>query len=181
MKILISGSSGMVGTELKKQLAQNPTISSVNYDHSELDVLNYDQVRKIILKDKPDTIIHLAAETNVDFCEINPDKCYKVNVLGTENLVRIAKEINALFVYPSTFYVYSGEKARPYDDRVDKPKLNKIIGVYSKSKFQGEEVVRKKLNRYFIVRFGALFGGVRKDKKFVNKVIKLIKKDFLIV
>lgn len=179
-KILVTGGSGTVGTELKKQLRQWDGYESVFFSHHESDVLNFPRAKDILTDYKPDIIIHLAAKTDVDWCEENPEQCYKINVVGVENIAKIAKELNAVFIYPSSFYVYSGEKDLPYDDRIDKPCLDKILGVYAKSKFLGEEVVRKILQKYFIVRFGALFGGGRKDKKFVKKVLDLTKKKKII-
>ena len=164
----------MVGSQLKK-CAPKSTLFLGHNEEPALDILDYTQTREIILLRRPEVIIHLAAETDVDWCEKNPQDCYNINVRGTQNLVNIAKEIDAVFVYPSTFYVYGAGKNDYYDDRVDEPKLGNIRSIYAKSKFIGEEAVRADLKKYFILRFGALFGGGKKDKKFVGKILNLIK------
>jgi len=174
MKILVTGSSGMIGSELKKY-APAGTLFFAYKEEPALDILDYAKAREIVVSNKPDIIIHLAAQTNVDLCEKNPQECHNVNVKGTQNLVNIAKEIDSVFVYPSTFYVYGGGKKDYYDDRIDQPDINSISSVYAKSKLMSEEAVCKSLKKYFILRLGALFGGGKKDKKFVGKIFNLIK------
>lgn len=164
----------MVGLELQKYLAKDALFFS-HEEEPKLDILDFEKTREIIVAFCPDLIVHLAADTDVDWCQQNPEECLKTNLGGTQNLVKIAKEINAVFVYPSTFYVYGGEKIGPYDDRVDFPELDNIASVYAKSKFLGEEVIRTNLKKFFILRLGALFGGGKKDKKFVSKIINLAK------
>lgn len=164
----------MTGSELMKH-APCDTLFFGHDEEPAIDILDCAKARKIILLHRPDVIIHLAAETDVDFCEKNPQECYSINVKGTQNMVDIAREAGSVFVYPSTFYVYSGGKKDYYDDRVDEPDINNISSVYAKSKFMGEEVVRANLKKYFILRMGALFGGGKKDKKFVGKILNLIK------
>ncbi len=164
----------MIGSELSKYAPKD----AIFFSHNEepiLDISDYAKAKEIILSHRPDAIIHLAAETDVDWCQNNPQECSNINVKGTQNLVNIAKEIESVFVYPSTFYVYGGGKKDYYDDRVDEPDIDTISSVYAKSKFMGEEAVRRNLKRYFILRFGALFGGGKKDKKFVAKILNLIK------
>lgn len=164
----------MIGSELSKYAPENTALFG-HKEGKELDILDFAKARENILSHKPDIIIHLAAETDVDWCEKNPEDCYRINVKGTQNLVSIAQETGAVFVYPSTFYVYGAGKNSYYDDRSDHPKLENISSVYAKSKFMGEEVVRMNLKKYFILRLGALFGGGKKDKKFVGKILNLIK------
>lgn len=173
MKILVTGGFGMMGSELRKY-APDGTLFFGHNEEPALDISDYAKAREIILSQKPQVIIHLAAETDVDLCQRNPEECYKINVEGTQNLINIAGEIGALFVYPSTFSVY-GAGNKYYDDRVDEPKLDNIRSAYAKSKFMGEEAIRADLKKYFILRLGALFGGGRKDKKFVGKILNLIR------
>ena len=179
-KILVTGGLGVVGIELKKQLRRWPVYESTFFSHKQLDVLNAQKAKDMISDYEPDIIIHLASKTDVDWCEENQEQCYKVNVGGVRNIANIAKELDTVFVYPSSFYVYSGEKDIAYDERIDKPRLEKIGGFYARSKFLGEEEVLKILQKYFIVRFGALFGGGKKDKKFVKKVLDLTKEKEII-
>lgn len=119
---------------------------------------------------KPDIIIHTAAKTNVDDCEINPDEAYKINAQGTENVAKAAKESKAAIIYLSTDYVFDGEKALPYkeDDAPDP------ICVYGRAKLKGEEIVSKLAHSaFFIVRTSCLFGEGRTN--FVSTIVSSIK------
>lgn len=171
MKLLITGASGMVGSEIIKQATGHDVIP---LSHRDMDITDKEHVDKIIAMHMPDIIIHLAAKTDVDWCENNADECYMINVAGTKNIAEAADKYGAIIVYPSTFYVYSGEKKDAYDDRIDIPNLNSVVGVYSRSKLLGEEIVNK-INNHFIIRFGALFGGGDKDNKFVRKILEISK------
>lgn len=179
-RILVTGGSGVVGTELRKQIPLTLGYEDSVVSSAAIDVIDRGQVSKIFTSFKPTLVFHLAAKTNVDWCEENGSVCYKVNVEGTKNMVLEAKRAGATFVYPSTFYIYNvdhGGDQRPFDERVDTPHLEKIRGVYSRSKFLGESaVVRSGIQNFFVVRFGALFGGGAMDKKFVGKVLDLIKR-----
>jgi dTDP-4-dehydrorhamnose reductase len=179
-KVLITGGFGVVGSELRKQMSSTPGYRDSVVSSALIDVTDKKQVARVFASFKPTMVFHLAAKTDVDWCEENKDICYQVNVEGTKNVVLEAKKMKATFIYPSTFYVYNLEdkqENRPYDERFDVPKAEKIKGVYSRSKFLGErEVVKSVIKNYFIVRFGALFGGGVKEQKFVAKVLKMIKR-----
>ncbi|MBU0598630.1 NAD(P)-dependent oxidoreductase [Patescibacteria group bacterium] len=176
---LITGAKGIIGEEIINQLNDHyHWINHIDLGLEEMDVTNYQQVLKKFKQYKPDTVIHLAAITNVDWCEENPAKCKDVNVDGVKNICRAVKEINTTLVYPSTFYVYNGKDGKIFDDRTDQPKLNKVIGYYSKTKLLGEQLIKKyKINKYYVIRIGALFGGRKRDKKFVGKILKLIEQE----
>ena len=112
----------------------------------------------------------------MDWCEENPEECYNINVQGTRNVCEAAQSVGALLVYPSTCYIYSGEKIGPYDERVDKVIPEKIVGVYYKSKWEAENAVREVCGEnYIITRLGALFGGGKQDKKFVGKIVEKVR------
>ena len=179
MKYLITGAQGVIGTELIQQLKNN--YSEVEYcaiGRKELDVENKQMVKEVILENNPDVVIHLAAWTNVDSCEEKQKECYRTNVTGTANICQAVKEIGAILVYPSTFYVYSGEEGKVFDERVDQPILEEIVGYYSKTKLLGEQEISKHgLKKYYIIMIGALFGGGINDKKFVAKILKKAKKN----
>ena len=177
MKCLVTGANGMLGTALCPLLSENGyevfatdiNISNINIEL--LDVRDFDNGKKYINKVKPDIIFHLAAETDVDKCEIEIEHAYKTNVLGTENIALICQIKNIPMVYISTCSVFDGKKREPYNE-FDIPNP---ISVYSKTKWEGEKIVSKLLNRFFIFRAGWMIGGGIKDKKFVAKIIELLK------
>ena len=95
-KILITGSNGMLGSNLLEEL----TFKNINgFCSQELDITNRKQVFDVLNRIKPTIIIHTAAFTDVEACEINPDKCFKVNTIGTQNLVDFCVLKKILFVY----------------------------------------------------------------------------------
>lgn len=146
----------------------------IKTDRKDLDITDLEQVMKIVRLHKPQAIIHLAAETDVDLCDRDPRHAYKVNSVGTYNIARAAKDVGAKLVYVSTAGVFDGEKDGPYAE-MDMPNPKNF---YGKSKHQGELIVRAMLDDYIIARACWMFGGgLRQDKKFVSKIIKQLDKE----
>lgn len=181
MKILITGASGQLGTEIQRQLKnggsalgpvperlQNATVIAT--DVNELDITDRDATIAFVRRHQPDTIISCAAFTNVDGCETNPEGAFKVNAIGASNLAQAAERINARLIHVSTDYVFRGEGDKPLDEseRVD-PK-----SVYGKTKALGEEYVKNFCHRYFIVRTAWLYGYA--GKNFVKTMVNAGKK-----
>ena len=181
MKILITGASGQLGTEIQRQLKnggsalgpvperlKNATVIAT--DVAELDITDRDATIAFVRRHQPDTIISCAAFTNVDGCETNPEAAFKVNAIGASNLAQAAERINARLIHVSTDYVFRGEGNKPLDEseRVD-PK-----SVYGKTKALGEEYVKNFCHRYFIVRTAWLYGYA--GKNFVKTIVNVGKK-----
>ena len=181
MKILITGASGQLGTEIQRQLKnggsalgpvperlKNATVIAT--DVNELDITDRDTTIAFVRRHQPDTIISCAAFTNVDGCETNPEGAFKVNAIGASNLAQAAERINARLIHVSTDYVFRGEGDKPLDEseRVD-PK-----SVYGKTKALGEEYVKNFCHRYFIVRTAWLYGYA--GKNFVKTMVNAGKK-----
>ena len=181
MKILITGASGQLGTEIQRQLKnggsalgpvperlKNATVIAT--DVNELDITDRDATIAFVRRHQPDTIISCAAFTNVDGCETNPEAAFKVNAIGASNLAQAAERINARLIHVSTDYVFRGEGDKPLDEseRVD-PK-----SVYGKTKALGEEYVKNFCHRYFIVRTAWLYGYA--GKNFVKTMVNAGKK-----
>ena len=172
-KYLITGYNGQLGYEVKKQLL-NDGVKEENIlavDINEMDITKEDEVLKVINDFKPDTIFHCAAWTAVDKAEepAYKDICYEVNVGGTKNIVKGAKEVGAKLVYISTDYVFDGTSNDVYktDDKTN-PK-----SVYGLTKFLGEEEVRKYENS-FVIRTAWVFGI--NGKNFVKTMLNLSEK-----
>ncbi|MBP7006514.1 MAG: NAD(P)-dependent oxidoreductase [Candidatus Pacebacteria bacterium] len=161
-KILITGGNGMVGSQAK---------FGIKLSRKQFDITNISSIEKAVKKYKPNVILHLGAMTNMLGCEEDPKQAYKINVKGTENLARICKENNIKLVYLSTCAVFDGRKKTPYNEK-DKPKP---LNVYGKTKLQGEIVSQLILPNVLIIRTGWLFGGGKKDTKFVKKVFYNLK------
>lgn len=177
MKILITGSSGMLGTELCGVLGAEHEIGgidlvapSVQCSMSdvfyEADITDAGKIKGIFDKERPDLVIHAAAWTDVDGCEKDPEKAYAVNAEGTKSIVKAAAGEGIPVVLVSTDFVFDGEKQSPYTEE----DAAKPLSVYGKTKWEAEEAVKNGLSRYAVVRTSWLFG--RNGKNFVNTIIE---------
>jgi len=179
MKYLITGANGMLGGSLCPIIrAQGnviyPTDIMPDNDNNivSLDIADKKAVQASFRLFKPDFVFHLAAETNVDKCELEPEHARRVNIRGTENIALACKDLGIVMAYISTCGVFDGQKKEPYNED-DEPNP---ISVYSKTKYEGENIVKAILNkRYYIFRAGWMMGGGSgKDKKFIAKIVKLL-------
>jgi len=115
-------------------------------------------------------VLHLAAATDVDLCEQEPDLAFRTNAIGTQNVALAARDVGAILVYVSTAGVFGGEKATPYTEFDEPAPAN----VYGRSKLAGERIVQTLLDRFYIARAGWMVGGGPKDKKFVGKLLQIM-------
>lgn len=165
MRIIITGAHGMLGGVLSHRLAQGHELFAAGRE--QLDVADRRAVLDAVAAHKPDWVIHLAALTDVDLCEREPDEARRVNTLGTEHIVAACAQVGAGMLFLSSIAVFDGRKQSPYDER-DAPRP---INQYGWSKCLAEQAVAT-LPRHLIVRSGWLFGG-EVDKKFVSKILSL--------
>lgn len=176
MKILVTGAAGMLADSLVPTLRQKSCrvfSTDINISGSGctfLDVRDHDQVQRFARRTRPDLIVHLAAETDVDKCEVEPDHAYRTNALGTQNVALVCKKLKIPIVYVSTAGVFDGRKDEPYTE-FDEPHP---INAYGSSKLAGEIYVRQLVEEHFIIRAGWMVGGGYKDKKFVRKILNQI-------
>lgn len=170
--ILVTGAGGMVGSHLGDVYSDDElflTDISKGGSSAYLDVRDRSQVMKMIAMVRPELVLHLAAETDVDRCEREVDHAYTSNMVGTLNIALACQAHNIELVYVSTAAVFDGAKPEPYTE-FDAPNP---LTVYAKSKFEGEKIVVTLLSRYYIVRAGWMFGGRSRDKKFVGRIAQL--------
>ena len=166
MRVLITGAKGLVGSALHQYCAAAGD-DVLAYDHAGLDISVADEVQRCVRDDRPEVVINCAAWTDVDGCEINPDKAYAVNAIGPENLARASREVEAEFVTISTDYVFDGEKGAPYTQE-DTPRP---ISIYGEAKLEGERRSRSEYPRTVIVRTGFIFGTG--GRNFLSRVVDL--------
>ena len=129
------------------------------------DITDLDGIMKVIKDIKPDIVVHTAAWTDVDGCELDKERAIKINSTGTHNVVLACKESGAVMFYVSTDFIFDGKKSEPYteDDKTGP------INIYGETKLMGEEFVRKELHRYFILRTSWLFG--KYGRNFVDTIL----------
>ena len=151
MKLLITGASGQLGTDLVLS-AQKSGHQVVATSHDDLDITNKSQVDRVVGEAKADAIIHAAAWTAVDACESDPQKAMAVNRDGTANIASAARESGARVIYISTDYVFDGTKPTPYTES-DLPNPQSVYGA---SKLAGEQQLDLTTNQ--IVRISWVCG-----------------------
>lgn len=171
-KILVTGGMGTVGSYAKAVFNEDAVFIM---GKSDLDVTRIDKIEERIKEIKPTSIIHLAAITDVDLCEKNPDLAKKVNAEGTKNIVLIAKKYNIPLVYISTSAVFDGKILS--DNGYSEKDTPNPANIYAKTKFLGEKVIKENLKKYIIVRGAWMIGGGKKEKKFISYVFNKIKNE----
>ncbi|RED83982.1 SDR family oxidoreductase [Cohnella phaseoli] len=161
-KILITGSDGMLGTDLIKH-CHDLGYETLALNRKKLDITDRASTKDLIESYKPTFVIHTAALTNVDFCEQNDQVAFQVNGCGTENIAYYSNKVNATVVYISSCGLF-GDEIRAYSEHDNVQLKTK----YAKSKYMGEQKAIQWCDRYFVVRPGWLFGGnINHKKNFV--------------
>jgi dTDP-4-dehydrorhamnose reductase len=169
MKFLVTGSAGLVGRQVIKDLLQSYTQVYSCYNNSKpedgiatpLDLTDRDSITKVMDSTRPDVIIHLAAMTNVDLCETQKDLATKINSKSTAVMAEQAKKLGAFLVYVSTDYVFDGENGLKKETDTPNP-----IDNYGKSKLEGEKAVQEIATKWCIARTSTPYGIHPKKKSF---------------
>ena len=167
MKILITGAQGQLGAELLNLLEEKHEV--LGFSRRDLDVTDVAETEEIICRNSPDIVIHCAALTDVDGCELDPEQAYSVNAFGTQNVAIACKKCGATVVFVSTDYVFDGAKGEPY---IEFDRVNPI-NTYGASKLAAEEFIMTFCDKYYIVRTAWIFGKFSK-RNFVKTVLDLV-------
>ena len=184
MKIFVTGVGGQLGHDVMNELNAR-SIEGVGSDIAEnyagiadgsavtrmpyvrMDITDGEEVRKTLMEIRPDAIVHCAAWTAVDKAEECPDVCRKVNAGGTENIARVAEELDIPMMYFSTDYVFDGNGTRPWEPDDERHPL----GVYGETKAEGELAVLAHVHKFFILRIAWVFGI--NGKNFIKTMLNL--------
>ncbi len=153
MKVLVTGASGMLGSDVMVA-AENAGHEVFGYDHTGLDVTDPERLRRRMNIDRPDMVINCAAWTDVDGAESQEEAAFEVNATGAGNVAAAAEEAGSKVLYVSTDYVFNGGKSGPYVET----DLPAPISAYGRSKLAGEQATVEANRRSFIVRTSGLFG-----------------------
>ncbi|MDT8413319.1 MAG: SDR family oxidoreductase [Vicingaceae bacterium] len=166
MKILITGSNGLLGQKLVALLANKEGITLLatskgatrisytnGYQYQSLDITNEKEVAAIFNTFKPDNVINTAAMTNVDSCESLQKECWELNVTAVEYLIKYAELHQAHLIHLSTDFVFDGENG-PYKESDQANPLS----YYGKSKLAAEKLIKQASTKWSIVRTIIVYG-----------------------
>lgn len=142
MRVLLTGGSGRLGTELRALLP-----GAVAPPSAELDVTDAAGVLGTVERERPDVIVHAAAYTDVGGAERERETCWRVNVVGTRHVAAAANAVGATLVHISTDYVFSGETGGYREDDTPGP----VVNYYALTKLVAEEAARA-ARRHLILR-----------------------------
>ncbi len=165
-RILLTGSNGLLGQKLVDLLTQTADVDLIatargdnrspytaGYSYQPMDITDRQQVMEVICSTRPDVVIHTAAMTDVDKCELQKDDCWAQNVTATESLVEACRETGAFLVHVSTDFIFDGT-AGPYDETAE----GNPISFYGWSKLAAESVVRHSGISWAIARTVLVYG-----------------------
>lgn len=158
MKYFITGGSGLLGQRLAAVAKDNDELTLVHNSNPgentvKCDITNEKEVHETVNQENPDVIIHCAAMTNVDLCEDEEEKAYLINGMGTGYLAKAAEEVDAKIIYVSTDFVFDGTRGYYKEDEKVNP-----LGIYAKSKYDGEVQLQKYSTNWAVARVSVLYG-----------------------
>jgi len=153
VKLLVTGAGGLVGRAVVQHCTKEGC-EVVGLEHAALDITDDKQVNEVFDRERPEAVINCAAWTDVDGCELDPDRAHSVNARGPELLACTCRSLGALLITISTDYVFHGDKQGFYDQR-DQPNPQ---SAYGRSKLEGERRAQQAWAQTIIVRSGYIFG-----------------------
>jgi len=164
MRILLTGANGQVGWEIAQHTAKHEIIA---LDRAALDITQPSAVQQTITDSAADLVINAAAYTAVDQAEQEPDLAFAANRDGPAHLAAVCAQLRIPLFHISTDYVFDGKQQTPY--REDDPVAP--LGVYGRSKWEGEQAIRHALPAHLILRVSWVFG--RHGHNFVKTMLRL--------
>ena len=174
IKILVTGAAGQLGNSVVTQLTGKyellatdiniHNIQNIDTPSSVLDITDSEQVNRVLSQFTPDVIINLAAYTDVDGCELNPEKAY---LLNTKSVEWLSGRFKGQFIQISTDYVFDGHNG-PYSEN----DTTNPISEYGKTKLEAENILQNSKNNWCILRTNVLFDYFREtEASFIKWII----------
>lgn len=179
-KVLITGGSGLLGSNLVKLMEDEFEVHAVIRSHEmkfkksqvhNVDITEGSEFVKTAMKVGPQFIIHTAALTNVDYCETHRDEAWKTNVVGTKNVMAAARETKSKTIYISTDSVFDGKRGMYTEDDSPNP-----LNHYAFTKLEGEKVVSGSGLPYLIVRTNIYGWNVQKKTSIAEWIRSTLEK-----
>ena len=177
MKILVTGSNGLLGQKLTELLEKDPSVKLIatargksvlpitQGEFHALDITDGKAVDEVFARTKPDVVINTAAMTQVDQCETEREACWTANVTSVENLVKACEKHNVHMVHVSTDFIFDGTRGPLHENEKPNP-----VNYYGESKLAAEEVVKKSKTGWSILRTVLVF-GITRDMSRSNIVL----------
>ena len=154
MRVLITGAGGMVGRSLAEHCrARGDEVFA--FDRAGLDITDEGAARETFARLKPEAVVNCAAWTDVDGCELDPQRAFLVNSQGVEILAAASRLAGASFVTVSTDYVFDGRREGHFYTQRDDPHP---LSAYGAAKLEGERRAQAASARTAVVRSGWMFG-----------------------
>jgi dTDP-4-dehydrorhamnose reductase len=166
MKILVTGSNGQLGNELRELSGLYPSYHFLYTDVDELDITDHSAVEHYFEANQPEAIINCAAYTAVDKAENDEHNAYLINATAPGILARVATKYNTLLVHVSTDYVFDGKTYAPIAETSE----TNPVSVYARSKFAGEQEILKHGTKAIIIRTSWLYSAF--GNNFVKTILK---------
>ena len=165
-RILLIGSQGQVGSELRQSLASLGELTTLNRQN--LDLSDAGAVSQAIAQIHPDVIVNAAAYTAVDKAETEKELAFAINAIAPKIMAESAAKLDAKLLHISTDYVFDGKKNTPYlEDDSTNP-----LGYYGQSKLAGEAHIQQNCDRHIILRTAWVY-GVHGKGNFVKTMLRL--------
>lgn len=177
MKILVTGSNGLLGQKLTRLLSDEKSVHLIatargksvlpilNGEFHAMDIVNDEEVQRVIASTSPDVVIHTAAMTNVDQCETDKEGCWKANVSAVESIITACRNVNARLVHVSTDFIFDGSHG-PLDER----EVPNPVNYYGESKLAAEKLVLESDLHWAILRTVLVY-GITRDMSRSNIVL----------
>lgn len=192
MKILVTGSTGLVGSRFIELLQNSYEFDFIN-SSTGIDILDKTKVLEKITSSRPDMIIHFAAKTNVDGCEedktrdkeilgikdqnekeaawLNEKTAWAINVFGTANVVKACEKNKIKLIHISTDFVFDGTR-KSYNEESEVHAVN----WYGETKLEAEKVVKSSDVEYLIVRPAYPYRAIHEKRDFVRAILNKLNK-----
>ncbi len=166
MRILLTGANGLLGQKIVNKSLGDDQYELIatgrgskrfreNIQYESMDITSSTEVLAVLNRYRPQVIIHTAAMTNVDECELNHESCTNVNVLAVQNLVDASQEISAFFLQVSTDFIFDGLEGPLTESHSPSP-----VNFYGQTKLDAEEIVMNANLSWAIARTVLVYGVV---------------------
>ena len=167
MRVVVIGASGQLGSDLMRAFADT---GPVGVDHKMFDIESPSAISALLVRHRPDLVINTAAFHNVELCETRPDRAFAVNALAVDQLAMQCAVAGVALAHVSTDYVFDGIARDPYPESAP----TRPLSAYGISKLAGELLVRRNLDRAYVIRTSGLYGirgSSTKGYTFIERIL----------